>query len=216
MRSEAAKPRLALAAIGVAFLTLMPRPAFSHCDTLDGPVVKDARVALESKDVTPVLKWVRSDKEGEIREAFRHALTVRALGPDARALADRFLFETLVRVHREGEGAPYTGLKSAGTVVDPGIAASDTALETGSVDPLVKLLTGEVDRGLRQRYGKAAEGAEARGRERREGSPVRGSVRRVHALCRAASADRDEPCLARRAGGARTLTESLAPTERPM
>jgi len=100
---------------------------------------------------------VRHDKEGEIREAFQHALGVRALGPEARALADRFFFETLVRVHREGEGAPYTGLKPAGTAVDPGIAASDTALETGSVDPLVKLLTAEVDKGLRHRFAEAAE-----------------------------------------------------------
>jgi hypothetical protein len=81
---------------------------------------------------------------------------VRTLGPEARALADRFFFETLVRVHREGEGAPYTGLKPAGTAIDPGIAASDTALETGSVDPLVKLLSSEVDRGLRQRFAAAA------------------------------------------------------------
>jgi hypothetical protein len=78
-----------------------------------------------------------------------------APGPE-QALADRFFFETLVRVHREGEGAPYTGLKPAGTAVDPGIAASDTALETGSVDPLVKLLSSEVDRGLRQRFAAAA------------------------------------------------------------
>ncbi|HEY6553856.1 MAG TPA: DUF6448 family protein [Vicinamibacteria bacterium] len=150
------KYTLALAAAGVISLTLVPRPALAHCDTVDGPVVKDARIALESKDVTPVLKWVRPDKEGEIREAFRHALTVRALGPEARALADRFLFETLVRVHREGEGAPYTGLKPAGTAVDPGIAAVDTALDTGSVDPLVKRLTAEVDKGLRQRFAEAA------------------------------------------------------------
>ena len=147
-------PALALA--GALLLTLVPRAALAHCDTLDGPVVKDARVALDTKDVTPVLKWVSSAKEGEIREAFQHALGVRALGPQARALADQFFFETLVRVHRDGEGAPYTGLKPAGTAVDPGIAASDTALETGSVEPLVKLLTAEVDKGLRQRFGEAA------------------------------------------------------------
>ena len=147
----------ALALAGALSLTLVPRAALAHCDTLDGPVVKDARAALDSKDVTPVLKWVRPDKEGEIREAFQHAVGVRTLGPEARALADRFFFETLVRVHREGEGAPYTGLKPAGTAVDPGIAASDAALETGSVDPLVKLLSAEVDRGLRHRFAQAAE-----------------------------------------------------------
>lgn len=141
----------------LVLLALPPRAARAHCDTLDGPVVKDARAALEAGDVTPVLKWVRAADETEIREAFRQALAVRAPGGEARTLADRYFFETLVRVHREGEGAPYTGLKPAGTAVDPGIAASDRALETGSVDPLVKLLSAEVDKGLRLRFAQAAE-----------------------------------------------------------
>ena len=96
------KYRPALTAIAaVSLLILSSRTALAHCDTMDGPVVKDARVALDSKDITPVLKWIAPDKEGGIREAFQHALTVRALGAEARTLADRFFFETLVRVHRE-------------------------------------------------------------------------------------------------------------------
>lgn len=148
--------RLAVAAAGVLFLTLFPQSAFAHCDTIDGPVVKDARVALDTKDVTPVLKWVQLAEENEIRQAFQQALKVRALGLEARELADRYFFETLVRVHREGEGAPYTGLKPGGTI-DPGFVAADAALDSGSADALVKLLTGEVAQGLRQRHAEAAE-----------------------------------------------------------
>jgi hypothetical protein len=104
-----------VAVVLLAAMLASPPRAIAHCDTLDGPVVRDARAALEARDVTPVLKWVEAEKEPEVREAFRHALAVRALGPEARTLADRFFFETLVRVHREGEGEPYTGLKPAGT-----------------------------------------------------------------------------------------------------
>jgi Family of unknown function (DUF6448) len=93
---------IAITAVGL--LTLSSRPALAHCDTMDGPVVRDARVALDSRDVTPVLKWIAPGKEGEIREAFQHAVTGRALSAEARTLADRLFFETLVRVHREGEG----------------------------------------------------------------------------------------------------------------
>lgn len=35
---------------------LMPRIAYAYCDSLDGPVIKTARAALEKGDVTPVLK----------------------------------------------------------------------------------------------------------------------------------------------------------------
>ncbi len=135
---------------------LAARPAAAHCDTLDGPVVQDARAAFAKGDVTPVLKWVQPGDEAEIRAAFAHAVTVRALSPEAQQLADLYFFETLVRVHRAGEGAPYTGLKPAGEV-EPGIAAADTALETGSADALVKAMTAHVAAGVAQRFAHTAE-----------------------------------------------------------
>jgi len=165
------RSHLPLAALAAVLLALHPRPAFSHCDTLDGPVVKDARTALETRDLTPVLKWVAAEKEGEIQQAFTHAVAVRGLGPEARSLADRFFFETVVRVHREGEGAPYTGLKPPGAEAEPGIAAADRALETGSADALVTLAAREVEQGLRKRFLRAdatrkhAGESVARGRE---------------------------------------------------
>jgi hypothetical protein len=127
------------------------RTAGAHCDTVDGPVVIDARSALAAGDVTPVLKWVQAEDEPEIRAAFDRALVVRASGGAALELADTWFFETLVRVHRAGEGAPYTGLKPAGAV-EPGIAAADRAIDSGSADSLVAALTGHLDEGVRQRF----------------------------------------------------------------
>ena len=92
--------------------------AYAHCDTLDGPVVKTARVALDKGDITPLLKWVRPSDEKEIRDAFEMTLAVRAKGGKARELADIYFFENLVRIHRAGEDAPYTGLKP-GVAIDP-------------------------------------------------------------------------------------------------
>lgn len=130
--------------------------AWAHCDTMDGPVVKTAQAALEKGDVTPVLKWVKSPQEAEIREAFRRTLGVRALGKGAQDLADKYFFETLVRLHREGEGASYTGLKPAGTV-EPVIAASDKALEAGSAEALIKEVTQLVAEGMRHRFAETME-----------------------------------------------------------
>lgn len=124
---------------------------YGHCDTMDGPVVKTAQAALQKSDVTPVLKWVKSQDEAEIRESFKRTLAVRGLSPEARDLADRYFFETLVRLHRAGEGAPYTGLKPAGQV-EPIVAASDKAIETGSVEGLTREIAKLVTDGIHHRF----------------------------------------------------------------
>lgn len=140
----------------LGFLLMTNGVAFAHCDTMDGPVVKDAQAALEKGDVTGVLKWVQPDRQDEIGTAFQKTLVVRAKGPEAKELADGYFFETLVRIHRAGEGAPYTGLKPAGTPMEPGVAESDQALESGKVDALVKAATDTVATGIRERFSKAA------------------------------------------------------------
>ena len=130
--------------------------AKAHCDTLDGPVVETARQALASGDVTPLLKWVSIKDEQLIRTAFQNTLDVRKLGGKAQELADMYFFETLVRIHREGEGASYTGLK-AGSEIDPAVALADKALETGSVEKLTGVLTDAADKGIRARFNRALE-----------------------------------------------------------
>jgi hypothetical protein len=144
--------------LAAALLTMaVPRSSPAHCDTLDGPVVKDARAALEKGDVTPALKWVTPADEPDIRAAFAKTLEVRNAGPAARELADRSFFETLVRIHRQGEGVPYSGLRSAGTDPGPGIRAADQALDRGSPDDLLNSMTARLAAEMRQRYRRAAE-----------------------------------------------------------
>ena len=130
--------------------------AEAHCDTVDGPVVKTAQAALDSGDVTPVLKWVPSSDEKAIREAFQNTLVVRQLGEKARELADGYFFETLIRIHRAGEGAPYTGLKR-GNNVDPAVILADNAIETGSAEKLSEALTTAIDNGIQDRFHRVIE-----------------------------------------------------------
>lgn len=147
--------------IGWCLLTLLTclvdrAVSWAHCDSLEGPVVTEARRALLEGDVTPVLKWVQPADEPAIRAQFTRVTAVRKLGPEARALADESFFETVVRLHRAGEGAPYTGLKPPGSV-EPGIAMADAALKQGSVEGLAQSLTREVDGGLRERFARVLE-----------------------------------------------------------
>lgn len=124
----------------------------AHCDGLDGPVVKAAQEALESGNVNLILIWVQKNDEGEIRNIFNKTLTVRKLSPQARELADMYLFESLVRIHRAGEGEPYAGLKSAGRDLGPAIPATDKALDSGKIEPLLKLLTDTMRTEMRERF----------------------------------------------------------------
>jgi hypothetical protein len=128
-------------------LALAPATASAHCDTLDGPVVQAARTALESGKLEPVLAWVQPGDEAEIRDAFTRTRAVRKGGKDARDLADRWFFETLVRVHRAGEGAPFTGLKPGGAPEAP-VAAADAVAAGGDPRKLEELLVSGVREGL--------------------------------------------------------------------
>jgi hypothetical protein len=129
----------------------------AHCDTMDGPVISDAKLALEKGDATPVLKWVRAQDEQLIEDAFKKALLVRTKGPEARELAEQFFFETLVRVHRAGEGAPFTGIQPAGTPVEPGIETADKAVASGDPSEVAGVLTKEINSGIRERLRRTVE-----------------------------------------------------------
>lgn len=142
-----------LLTLGVLGLTYK---AFAHCDTMDGPVVKDAQVALEKGDVTPVLKWVKKDAEPEAREAFQTAMAERKKGAEAKETANKKFFETLIRIHRAGEGADFTGLKPAGSV-EPIVAEADKAMERGSSAELMAKMSHYLTEGVTERFNRIVE-----------------------------------------------------------
>jgi hypothetical protein len=124
-----------------------------HCDAMDGPVVKAATTALEAEDVDLVLPYVKEDGEEEIRQAFGRAVHARML-PEAREVADLYFFDTVVRVHRAGEGAPYTGLRPAGLGEGPVIPVAEKAIETGSADELIVVLSDYLTDEVKHRFDK--------------------------------------------------------------
>lgn len=122
-----------------------------HCDAMDGPVVRAATLALEAEDVDLVLPYVKAEGEDEVRAAFTRTVKARH-DPDAREVADLYFFETVVRVHRRGEGAPYTGLKPAGLDVGPVIPVAERAIQTGSSDEITALLTDTLLHEIKARF----------------------------------------------------------------
>lgn len=139
-------PGFILAILTVLLLTA--GRASAHCDGLDGPVVRSAVEALKSGNVNLVLIWVKPEYENEIRDAFKNVLVVRKQSSEAREMADMYFFETLVRLHRLGEGASYTGLKPAGRDLGPAIPLADKSIQSGSDEQLRRLLTENVEKRL--------------------------------------------------------------------
>lgn len=142
---------LTVAAV-LAALMLAPVDARAHCGAVDGPVATAAVKALDTGNVRLVFPYVPQTAEAELESAFQQAGTVRRLGPDAKALADRYFMETAVRLHRAGEGAPYTGLRPAGIDFGPAIPAAEKALESGDLRPVLDLLTREIAEGVSERF----------------------------------------------------------------
>lgn len=114
------------------------QPASAHCDTEDGPAVQDGRRALETGNANYALKWVHPHGEQEVRASFDAALAAR--GSAQAAQAARAFLETLVRVHRAGEGAGFEGIQPTGTELAAEVLAADAALDAGTIEPLRGLI----------------------------------------------------------------------------
>ncbi len=136
----------------LAIVLLKPLRASAHCDTMEGPTAQDGLQALETGNLALALKWVAPSGEEEVREVFEKARTARDLGPAAREVADRWFVENLVRIHRAGEGAPFSGVLPYGTPVDERVAAADSAIASGSLAPLEGLVPAERRAELQRRF----------------------------------------------------------------
>ncbi|HEY9062965.1 MAG TPA: DUF6448 family protein [Pseudobacteroides sp.] len=126
----------------------------AHCDTVDGPVVSDAKKSIEDNNINYILKWVKPEGEKELTKAFELSMKVRSLSPEAQTLADNYLFENLVRIHRAGEGAPFTGVKPSGSPVDEKILAADKSIEARDMSPLEKFIPDDHKAELKERFEK--------------------------------------------------------------
>ncbi len=60
----------------------------------------------------------------------------------------------MVRIHRSGEGVPFTGIKPSGTPIDDKIKAADKSIELGNLTPLEKLVSKDKMPELEKRFKK--------------------------------------------------------------
>jgi len=147
--------RILSAALVMLFLTIGTLPASAHCDSYDGPTIKDALKALETNNVQLVLKWIEPAQEKEIISLFNTTYSLRNGDKRVYEIVEKHFLETLVRLHRETEGAPYTGLKAAGTTKAIN-QLSDQALASKDIDGLLGKLNNHIGQVIKEKYEKVA------------------------------------------------------------
>jgi hypothetical protein len=148
------KSKLIIGLLG-ALMLFLPATSFAHCDSYDGPVIQDAYKALETNDVNLVIKWISREQEKEIISLFNKTYSLRNSDREIYQIVEKHFLETLVRLHRETEGASYTGLKPAGTIKAI-VVLTDQAITTQNVDDLAKKLNGHIEKVIREKYHQAA------------------------------------------------------------
>jgi hypothetical protein len=137
----------------VLFILFGSLPVSAHCDAYDGPVIRDAYKAFETNNVNLVLKWINEDQEEEIILLFNKTKRLRSGDNDIYQIIEKHFLETLVRLHRETEGAPYTGLKPAG-MTQMIVQLSDQALDSDDVDGLLEKLNNHIGNVVREKHHK--------------------------------------------------------------
>lgn len=140
--------------ISLVFALVLPKKASAHCDTLDGPTAADGKKALETNNINYALKWVAPEYEEELSKIFELSVKVRTLSSEAQELADQYFLESLVRIHRAGEGEPFTGLKPSGTPIDEKVLAADKSIAFGNLSPLESMVSEEELSELKERFEK--------------------------------------------------------------
>jgi hypothetical protein len=135
------------------FSFISTQPASAHCDSFDGPALQDAAKALETNNVDLILKWIDTDMEAEVVPLFHKTYSLRNGDKEVYEIVKKHFYETFIRLHREMEGAPFTGLKPAGTTAHITVM-SDKALNTGDFASLLKALNKHVNGQLQEKYDK--------------------------------------------------------------
>lgn len=138
-----------------AVMFVLVAPGYAHCDSYDGPVIQDAYKALKKEDVTYVMKWIAEDQETEIANLFSKTVALKNGDAEIYQIVEKHFLETLVRLHRETEGAPYTGLKPAGSTA-PIIQMADNSIEDKEVGTLLSNLSRHIQAVITEKYNKVA------------------------------------------------------------
>ncbi|MDD1678839.1 MAG: DUF6448 family protein [Methanomicrobiales archaeon] len=114
--------------------------------------MKACRKALESGNVNYALIWIPEESEPELKAAFDRTFRARKEGREIQEIADDWFFETAIRLHRAGEGEPYTGLKPAGLDEGPVVPRAERAISAEDPADPIQFILHTVEEDLQNRF----------------------------------------------------------------
>jgi len=135
----------------IVFCTVTTLQANAHCDSYDGPVIKEAIKALQTNNVNLVYKWIDKSHEVEITSLFNKTYSLRNGDKEIYTIVEKHFLETLVRLHRETENAPFTGIKPAGQIPKI-VQMSDNTVENGDIDDLLNKLDNHINSVVKEKF----------------------------------------------------------------
>lgn len=154
LSTKSVKALFVLSLIAI-FSMVSIQPASAHCDSFDGPALIDAAKALETNNAELIKKWIRAEDEAIVLPLFHKTYSLKDGDAEIYEIVKTHFYETFVRLHREMEGATFTGLKPAGTTAQITVM-SDKALESGDFNSLLTALNKHVNGQLTEKYEKTA------------------------------------------------------------
>ncbi len=147
------KMKLAKITLLMGAMMFLSAPTFAHCDSFDGPVIQDAYKALQKEEAMYVMKWITADQEAEIKQLFDKTVQLKNEDAEIYSIVEKHFLETLVRLHRETEGAPFTGLKPAGSTT-PIVQMADQSIANRNLKPLINDLGEHIQHVITDKYAK--------------------------------------------------------------
>jgi hypothetical protein len=121
-------------------------------DITNGPVLKAAKLALETGNVNYVLIWFPEESENKLKNLFEKTFCERRAGKDVHGVTIDWYFETLSRLHRDRDGALYTCMKPNGLDVSPVVPKAERAIETCNAEEIIEVVPKTMEGDLRQHF----------------------------------------------------------------
>ena len=109
-------------------------------DPHNGPVMRAAKMALETGNANYVLIWVSEKSENTLKNLLEKTYCERSSRKNLQNRAIDWYFETVNRFHLANKGALYTCLKPGGLDENPIVPKVERAIETGNFEKIIGVI----------------------------------------------------------------------------